>query len=136
MCRGCEGWTHADLYMCMTCQAHANTREGVEHGTGLPCDRPQVERHPDKDDNGNYDPPARGEYVILIRGVLTVVIFAFVNLVRHTYDTYVQPVLNEGVLWLFLALKGVPYPYDHILLLLIGIASLWFYESVLRRLVK
>jgi hypothetical protein len=31
MCRGCEGWTHEDLYMCRLCRQHANTREGIVH---------------------------------------------------------------------------------------------------------
>jgi hypothetical protein len=26
MCRGCEGWSHDDLYMCMTCRSHANAQ--------------------------------------------------------------------------------------------------------------
>jgi hypothetical protein len=135
MCRACEGWNHYDPYMCLTCGSHANTREGVEHGTEIPCARPQVERHPDMDDNGNFTVPVREDRSLLELG-LAVAVFAFMYLVRYIYNTYVPPIILPFFLWLHFALKETSYPYGHILMLLIGIASLWFYASMLRRLVK
>jgi hypothetical protein len=55
MCRGCEGWTHDDLYMCRLCGQHANTREGIVHGAVRrgACPATRIERHPDYNDDGS-----------------------------------------------------------------------------------
>jgi hypothetical protein len=87
------------------------------------------------DDNGNFALPVREDRSLLELGI-TVAVFAFMYLVWYIYNTYVPPIFVPFLLWLHFALKEAPYPYGHILMLLIGIASLWFYASVLRRLVK